>query len=116
MSLRTAVHNNFFSRRAFRKDDAGLALPELNHQNLSRSGRLEPDSIFDTQKAFESRRQAACKFLPRENLASGPEIGGQDAPDNSIPLFKQVRPARIEQDAELQVQRMCSKYISQQLI
>ena|SRR5690348_13042590 len=116
MNLKIGAHNNFFSRRAIRTDDAGPSVTELNHQNLFRSGRLEHDSIFDTQKAFESRRQAACKFLPCEDLASGPKIGGQHAPDNCIPLFEQVRPSRIEQDTELQVQCVCSEYISQQLI
>ena len=51
-----------------------------------------------------------------EDLASGPKIGGQHLPDNFIPLFEQVRPSRIEQDTELQVQCVCSEYISQQLI
>jgi len=52
MNLKIGVRNNFFSRRAIRKDDAGLTLLVLNHQNLFRSGRLEHDSIFDTQKPF----------------------------------------------------------------
>jgi hypothetical protein len=74
------------------------------------------DSIFDTQKAFESRRQAACKFLPREDLTSGPKIGGLNTSHHSVPLFEQVWPPCVEQDAKMQIECMRCQNISHQLI
>jgi hypothetical protein len=54
--------------------------------------------------------------LPCKDLASGPKIGELHAPHNSVPLFEQIWPPRIKQDAKIQIQRVSGQHISHQLI
>src|ERR1700730_2259699 len=73
-------------------------------------------SVFHAQKPLQRSRQAKAQFLPGQHLASGAKSRRSYAARNAVPVLQQVRPASVEQRAEIEVERMSREHIAYELI
>lgn len=64
------------------------------------------DSVFHTQKSPQRGGQASGQFLPGQHLAPGAKSCGSYAAQNAVPVLKQIRPARVKQRAEIEIEHM----------
>ena len=83
---------------------------------LNSSQLIWRDSIFHVAKILQGSGQAKGQLLPRQNLASGPQIGRSYAAQDTVPVLDQVRPASIEQRAEIEAERMSREDVANELV
>src|SRR5690349_738822 len=74
------------------------------------------DSIFRAQKPLQGGRQGWGQFLPCQYLAPSAKSGGSYAAHYVVPIFEQVRPASIEQRAEIEIEGMSREDVANELV
>src|ERR1700724_416474 len=103
--LRTIFCNNTNGPRAIEHASNGCCISADRY-----------DSVFHAQKPLQGGRQAKAQFLPGQHLASSAKSRRSYAARNAVPVLQQVRPASVEQRAEIEVERMSREDIANELV
>src|SRR5260370_8061426 len=74
------------------------------------------NSVLHAQKPLQGARQAKAQLLPGQPLASSAKSRRSYAARNAVPVLEQVRPASVEQRAEVHIERMGRENIAYELI